>query len=99
MRGPFKAGSSKARKKSNAKNCPSQAGPSTLAPSAPTHVNQDPLTQEHVPVNQELVIQENVPVNQEHVNEDHVNQVPVNEVPINQYPVNPIPVNQVPVNC
>ncbi|CAH1443732.1 unnamed protein product [Lactuca virosa] len=85
-------------------------GPSTPTPSAPTHVNQDPLTQEHVPVNQELVIQEhvpvnqelviqeNVPVNQERVNEDLMNQVPVNEVPINQYPVNPIHVNQVPVN-
>ncbi|XP_023761534.1 uncharacterized protein LOC111909973 [Lactuca sativa] len=44
MRGPSEAGPSKARKKSNARNCPSQAGPSTPAPSAPTHVNQDPLT-------------------------------------------------------
>ncbi|CAH1441874.1 unnamed protein product [Lactuca virosa] len=86
MRGPSETGLSKARKKSNAKNYPSQAGPSTPAPSTPTHVNQDPMTQEPV-------IQENVPVNQEHVNQD-----PVNEVPVNQDPVNLILVNQVHVN-
>ncbi|CAI9278984.1 unnamed protein product [Lactuca saligna] len=103
MRGPSEAGPSKERRKSNAKNCPSQAGPSTPAPSAPTHVNQDPLAQEHV--NQDPAIQENVPVNQEpviqenaHVNQEHVNQDPINEVPINQDHVNPVPVNRVPVN-
>ncbi|CAH1446100.1 unnamed protein product [Lactuca virosa] len=94
MRGPFEAGPSKAKKKSNARNCHSQAGSSTLAPSTPTHVNQDPLTQEHVPVNQEPVIQENVPMNQEHVNEDPVNQEHVNEVPMNLVPVNQVPVNR-----
>nr|KAJ0190340.1 hypothetical protein LSAT_V11C800424910 [Lactuca sativa] len=104
MRGPSESGPSKARKKSNARNCPSQAGPSTPAPGAPTHVNQDPLTQDHVhqdPVNEDPVNQENVnevPVNQDHVNEVHVHEDPVNEVPINQDPVIPIPVNQVPVN-
>nr|KAJ0210701.1 hypothetical protein LSAT_V11C400184910 [Lactuca sativa] len=106
MRGPSEAGPSKTRKKSNARNCPSQAGPSTPDPSAPTHVNQDPLTQDHVPVNQENVNEDpvnqekvnEVPVNQDLVNEVPVHEDPVNEVPINQDPVIPVPVNQVPVN-
>ncbi|CAI9272443.1 unnamed protein product [Lactuca saligna] len=103
---PPGGGPSKARKKSNARNCPSQAGPSTPSPSAPTHVNQDPLTQDHVPVNEDPVNQENVnevpinqdPMNQENVNKENVHEDPVNEVPINQDPVIPLPVNQVPVN-
>ncbi|CAI9284540.1 unnamed protein product [Lactuca saligna] len=68
------AGPSKARKKSNARNCPSQVGPSTPAPCAPTHVNQDPVNQEHV---------NEVPMNEVPINPDPVNLVPVNLVPMN----------------
>ncbi|CAI9267505.1 unnamed protein product [Lactuca saligna] len=62
-RGPSKAGSSKPRKKSNAKNCPSQAGQNTPALSTSIYMHQEPVTQEHV--------------NQEPVNRVPVNHVPL----------------------
>nr|KAJ0220123.1 hypothetical protein LSAT_V11C200099760 [Lactuca sativa] len=84
MRGPSEAGPSKARKKSNARSCPSQADP----------VNQENVNE--VPVNQDHVNE--VHVHEGPVNEVPINQDPMIQVPINQDPVIPIPVNQVPVN-
>nr|KAJ0224720.1 hypothetical protein LSAT_V11C100014620 [Lactuca sativa] len=82
-RGLSEAGSSKPRKKSNAKNCPSQAGQNTPSLSTSIPMRQEPVTQEHV--NQEPV--SHVPVNH-----------PVNQVPVNQVPMNQVLVNQVHVN-